>query len=448
MTRLRPARWSSAPSWLRLWARDSITFAGSQFAATVVITALAVIVARYLGPSQFGIFAGFLGLSQVLMLFSGLGVPTWLLRELSRTVGAGKTAHSEEESRYLAGAIVLSATLMAVFTVGSVVVGQIIGSSIELTVALGALMLYMGLLSCAAVLEVVFRAHRRLSKVVAATMLEKISLTAIVIVAVSLDVGIAGIAAAYIAAGVLRVVWDLHAMRAADFITFSRPDLGDMRHVVLSAIPFGLGSAVPTAIVRLDLVLIALLSTSAAGLYAVGDRFMGVLVVIPAACASAIYPHLARQPNPVAATWRAAALIGALGAALAGIGIFLVPHIVPLLLGPSFEEAVPAVQIMLFAAPLVFACSILMAGMFSGGHERRALVVMMGCSVSGTIFVIAGTAWFGVEGAAAGYVCRFVVFLVALAALSTVLRSRATVVSSRQVEEEDVRVVPTPQMPL
>lgn len=448
MTQGRPARRRSGPSWTRLWVRDSITVAGSQFAALAVTTVLAVIVARYLGPSEFGIFAGFLGLSQVLMLFSGLGMSTWLLRELSKTVGADKTTHSDEESRHLVGAIVLSATLMVVFAVGSVVVGQIVGSSIELTVALGALMIYMGLISCATILEVVFRAHRRLSKVVAATMLEKLSLTTIVSVAVSFHVGLAEISAAYIAAGVLRVIWDLRAIRAGGFITFSRPGPADMRHVVLSSIPFGLGSAVPSAIVRLDVILIALFSTSTAGLYAVGDRFLGVLLVIPAACASVIYPHLARQPNPVAATWRAAGLLGALGAGLAGIGIVLVPHVVPLVFGASFEEAIPAVQIMLLAAPLMFACSVLMAGMFTGGHERRVLVVMLACSVSGTAFVVTGTALFGIEGAAAGYVCRYVVFLVGLAMLSTFLQSREAAIDSRQLEEETLGVVPTPQVTL
>src|SRR5829696_3429571 len=86
---LKPRGGASARGWIRLWARDSTAVAGSQFAALAVTTALTIIVARYLGPSEFGVFAGLLGLAQLISTFAALGVSTWLVREFSSAVAVG-----------------------------------------------------------------------------------------------------------------------------------------------------------------------------------------------------------------------------------------------------------------------------------------------------------------------------------------------------------------------
>lgn len=427
-SRLRAAVSGSAPAWARLWARDSATVVGAQVSALVFTTALAVIVARYLGPAQFGIFAGYLGLAQVLMLVASVGVPNWLLRELSNALASERSADRKAANKKLSAALALIGGVAAVLTLGSLGVGQMLVSSSELALALGALTAYMGLLACATIVEVVLRAHRNLSRVVVLTLLEKVSLVGMVAIMTGLETGIPGIAAAYVAAGALRVAGALHAVRGRRLASFPRPTRADVASVARGSMPFALGMSVPSAIVRLDVFLIALLSAPTAGLYAVADRFLGVLLVIPTACASALYPHLARERDPVGASWRVAGALGAIGGLLAVGGILAAPIAVPLLFGSRYEPAVPGVRIMLLAAPLMFAASVLIAAMFSGGAERRVaerrvaerrvVMVTMTCSVSGTAFVLAGQALFGLQGAAAGYVCRYLAFLLGLAALA------------------------------
>lgn len=442
----RPSAAGWAPGWTRSWLRESGSLAGTHLTAVVVTTALAVVIARYLGPDDFGVFAGFLGLSQVLMLLAALGVATWLLRDLSQLLAAEQADH-RLASELVSASVALTAGMALILTSGSLLAGLLLGSSGDLAVALVALMGYMGLLTCATVLEVVFRAHRRLSRLVIATFLEKLFLALAVTVAVLSGTGIAGIAAAYVAAGVLRLAWDLWAIRASGLITLSRPTPDGVRSVVRSSIPFGLGTATPTAIVRLDIFLIGLISSSSAGLFAVGDRFLGVLLIIPTACAGALYPHLARHADAIRATWLAALGLGLVGAVLAAVGVLLAPTAVHVLFGDSYDDAVPTVRIMLLAAPLMFATAILMAGMFSGRHERRVLGVMLLGSVCGTGFVVTGQALFGEEGAALGYVVRYVVFLLALGAMSIYVRadqvrspSTQTTVSGLEGDEpSDVR---------
>lgn len=424
-SRLRAAVGGSPSAWMRLWAHDSATVVGAQVSALALTTALAVIVARYLGPAEFGIFAGFLGLAQVLMLLAGVGVPTWLLRELSTALASQRSADRQVANRKLSAAAALIGGVAVALTLGSLCVGQLLVSSSELSLALGALMGYMGLLACSAILEIVLRAHRKLRQVVLVTLLEKLSLLGLVATAIVVGAGIAGIAAAYVAAGVLRVGGTLHAIHASHLASFPRPTRTDVGGVVRSSLPFAFGLTVPSAIVRLDVFLIGLLSASTAGMYAVADRFPGALQVIPSACAGALYPHLARERDPVRDSWRIAGALAAIGAAVA-VAAMLVAHIVvPLLFGDRFEPAVPGVRIMLLSVPLQFAASVLIAAMFSGGAERQVVIVTMTCSVSGTALVVAGGALFGLQGAAAGYVSRYAAMLLGLVVLTAFLRRRS-----------------------
>jgi O-antigen/teichoic acid export membrane protein len=415
----------SGSPWGRLWARDGATVAGTQFGSIAVTTLLAVVVARHLGPSDFGVFAGFLGLSQVLMLVAGLGVPTWLLRELTAALADGDPAAVERTRRWMAAGIRLSAALTAAFTAAAVVVASLVSTGSDLVLALVGLMVYTGLLGVSAILEVHFRARRRLSRIVVATLVEKLSLVAMVVAAIAAGGELAGLAAAYACAGLLRIAIDLAGLRGDGLATFLVPRRGDWRLVVRGSVPFGLASALPTAVARLDVFVIGLLSATTAGLYAIADRFLGVLLIVPAAFAGALYPHLAGRADPLKESWRAAARLGAAGAALAAAGVALAGPAVELLFGEEYRGATGGVRIMLCAAPLMFASSVLMTGMFSGGSERRVLVVMVTCSLTGTGFIVAGRGLWGLEGATAGYVLRNLVMLAALAALSVALRCSA-----------------------
>src|SRR5262245_8021976 len=72
--------------WMRGWLRDSGIVVFTQGGALVMTTALAVIVARSLGAAEYGIFAGFLGISIAASRCVDVGLSIWLLRELSRVV--------------------------------------------------------------------------------------------------------------------------------------------------------------------------------------------------------------------------------------------------------------------------------------------------------------------------------------------------------------------------
>lgn len=435
----------SAP-WMRLWAGDSAVLVMSQAATVIATGAMAVIVARYLGPAEFGIFSGALGLTQVLMLLSSVGAATWLLRELSRELAAGRSDPAHV-GRMVAAPLGLTGGLVVPLTLASVAGALLLRTSADLVIALGALQVYVGLTIMATILETVFRAHRRLAVVVSANVGEKLILLGLAAAAVVLDAGIAGISAAYVAAGVLRFAFVLVALRSAGLARLVRPSVSEATGTLRASLPFALGLAAPRAIMRLDIVLIGLLSVTVAGYYAVAERILSVLLIIPSASATMLYPLLARERDPLRATWRAAALLGGLGAVLAAIGIVLAPTVVPLLFGSDYQDAVIGVQIELLAVPPLFAASPIMVGMFLEARERTVAVVMWACVLLGTVLVVAGQARFGLVGATLGFVLRYVALLIVLVALSVAVRRRARGGDGRDEGSDDDRRAPVGSPP-
>lgn len=398
----------------------------SQVSALVVTTALSVLVARELGPSSFGVLAALQGLAQLLTIFVDAGISTYVLRELSAIWAANDDRDGAGRAGALvSGALTATAAAVTVLLVASSIVGALTVEKAEHLAALVGLVGYTSLLACADTLETVYRARRRLRLLACAIALEKTTLVALVATAVLTNGGLPAIAAGYLAAGVVRLVFDVTAVRRLGVLHWQRPTRGELGSTLRASLPFGLSSTVPTAIVRFDASVIGLFSTTAAGLYAVGDKVLTALLVVSSTAAATLYPLLARERNTISAAWRAAAGMLAGGLVIAAIGIALAPELVPAVFGHRFDGAVAPVQLMLLAVPLIYGSSMLMVGLFSLGRETTVLRVSLPCVVAGTAFVVAGQAIFGVKGAAAGYALRYVAFSSAMAlATARVARAR------------------------
>ena len=175
------------PSWVRSWATDSAALLFSQAGAIVATSALAILLARYLGPKNWGIFLGVLGLSLALSAFVELGLTAWLLRELSQLWARDEVKSEPRTARIQAGQLVLSslATNLALGVAMIVATGAVaaaLGVGTTKSFLLISLVAYGGLIAACTTLETVFRARRRVGRVMAATLLEKVLLLALVII--------------------------------------------------------------------------------------------------------------------------------------------------------------------------------------------------------------------------------------------------------------------------
>jgi O-antigen/teichoic acid export membrane protein len=238
-------------------------------------------------------------------------------------------------------------------------------------------------------------------------------LVGVVLVALYAEWGILGIAIGYACAGSLRCGFDALIVFGG-MVKPRAPKRREIASVVRRSLPFAIGSNAATAIVRLDTFLIGLLSVSAAGYYAVGDRVATVALLVSSTAAATFFPIVAQHENAARASLRAAALMGAVGLLLTVPAIILSPMLIPALFGDAYSDAVPVVQIMLIGIPLTYASAILMVGLFSLGRERTVIVALIPTLLVGSVAVVVGQLTVGVQGAAAGYAFRFALALAAL----------------------------------
>jgi O-antigen/teichoic acid export membrane protein len=395
------------PQWIRLWAADSAVLLGSQFAAIIATSALAILLARHLGPRDWGLFSGFLGLSLALSVFIEFGLTQWLLRELARIWVDWDDRSPRVSGRLLVASLSVNATLGLAIVAGAGVVAVVVHLAAGSAALLLALVAYGAFLAAASGLEAVFRARRKLSRVITATLVEKSLLLVLVSMSFVLGLGLWAIAVAYVVAGGARVGTDLVLIRRMAVVEWSAPTADDVRHVTRHSVPFAMNRASLNIVPKLDTFILAALAPVAAGYFALGDRTLGPVVIIPVVMSSALYPFLAREAAGSRAGWKVVFALSLVGVAVAAIAIATAPTLVPIVFGADYASAVPVIQVMLVATPFVFGANPLLTHLYTERLERPRLGFTLGCvSLIGTGAVVLGQLSIGATGAAGGYVLR------------------------------------------
>jgi O-antigen/teichoic acid export membrane protein len=394
------------------------------------------VLARHLGPEEWGLFSGFLGLSLAMSIFIEFGLVEWLMRELTRLWS--RPADKGVGVRRRAGRLVVSSFIVNVALGLAVIVVTAAAAvalriSVSSAVLLVSLVTYGTLLAASSGLETVLRARRKVFRVVAATLIEKCLLLLLVSICVVLGRGVAALGLAFLIAGIARIGVDVMLILRSGELLLAPPSARILRYVTKRSVPFAMNRASLNIIPKLDTLVLALISAVAAGYYAIGDRALGPVTIMPAVMSFALYPFLAKESAGSRAAWRIVAVLAVAGTVVGAIGIALAPSLVPLLFGSDYTPAIPVVQVMLIAVPFIYAANPLLTHLYSARLEHRALSLAIGgLSCLGTVLVVGGQLLVGPAGAAGGFVARMVLFVGALLVASRAPGDRAAILRPRE----------------
>ncbi len=198
-------------------------------------------------------------------------------------------------------------------------------------------------------------------------------------------------------------------------LVYSRHRLGRARYwdgyrkALRFALPAGLGTLFELATYRVDILVLAALSTTTdVGLYSVAVAYSEVLWLIPNAVSHVLVPHAAETPDPqsTARVTRTSVLVtAATGALLALIGSWLLP----LLFGDDFSDAASAVPFLVLAAVLLSLWKLITAYLVAVGRSSaKATTAMTGAVLMlGMDFVLIPR--MGIVGAAAASALGYLV---------------------------------------
>lgn len=402
---------------LRGWMGDSALMVSTQALATLATSALAVVIARTLDPEGFGLFSAFLSLSQALAILIEMGLATFLLRELS----AGDWASLRERARLtelLSSALLASAILAGGALIATLGFMIAFSTPVERLVVLVALLTNTSFLAMASLLQSVARSERRLKIIVRVTVIEKFALLGGTVGVVYAGLGMSGIAFVYAATGFGHLALLYYLTHRYLGLTIVRPRVSEVIATVRSAIPFTVSRTALNVGPRLDVVLVATVSISAAGSFAVGDRIVGSVLFVPAVLGSTMYPFLAKVTHDRERYVRwTSILMAACGTGIAASGALLAPIAIPWIFGQKYSSAILTVQLMLASLPFIFISNGLLAQLFQSEREKAVATWTVIASVAGLLAVGVGAIVAGAEGAAAGFTARQVLFTIALALL-------------------------------
>lgn len=355
-----------ALSWVTL---GSLAGAGAAFVTQMML-------ARALGPAEFGLFAAALATGTFLAPLAGLGVPGFWLKIFGQ--------EDTRAARWLGPSyrfIVLSSAI----TVLGLMLWTLLGPHAALmTVVLLGMLPHVPARAAVDLVSSRLQLQERYATLALWQVGPHFGRFAAVGVLLAIGVGTAVSAAwAYGLIGVVVVVFAVRRLRV-----FHRPPepgetIPSVSAVAASAWPFGLGSFLHLVHYQAAVVLVAYLAgEEAAGAYGVAVALMTALYLLPTVAYSRFIVHrLHRWAYHDRGRLRRAHGIGmllmsSLGLAATGLMWLLAPWVVPMLLGDAYVATIPLLMVMGAAAPFrFFAIAVGSVLMTRDGMPRKAAIM-------------------------------------------------------------------------
>jgi lipopolysaccharide exporter len=390
---------------------------GGDLASKAAVLATTVVVARLLDPATFAVYAGLLAVTILAGSFWDAGISTVVITAIA---GHGPTRAILR--RVLVARLITLPIWLVVLALGFLLFGTRtqIGPGTVLAVSIASVAAATSI-----PLQAILRAHLQFGRPAVAAAAGR-WLTAAMTV---------GLLIAGPAKDLLPVVFLAQAagevttlVIAAVFV--SRTGEGDTRgpwdprEVSLRrSFPYAANSVLAVAYNRLDIVLVATLTTTAQlAAYSPASRLQDALYLIPTALASIALPYLSRTlagPGGVEASRALVRQLWKIGLLLtvpaAAILILWMPAVIGMLLGSDYEGSVPAARILslsMIAAVVGGPILGLLIAAGRGGATTKAFAAAFGASV---VLNLTLDWWLGSIGAAIASVGRDVMNLMVAA---------------------------------
>lgn len=366
---------------------------------SLLLSVLVVLLARALGPSAFGGYAAAASLASFFAMFSGFGAGPLHVRDVAHA----KLSYAESLNRTMIWtAVSLPLLAVASFSSAWFVIPHNVRPLAITLIVLGELLFY-------AIVDLAMRIMQALERYG--------SMVFVVCFLPALRAVIATLMMLTGTLGLMAWAWVSFSIGALAFVAVFGIWAWRLRGNLRMRLPLfqdglsGLGFAVATASSRVHgdadkVVLARLVSTAAAGIYTLAYRLIDIFLLPISAGVERLLPALFRQgQHGLGRALRASvgkiALTLTLALALCA-GVYLAASLLPLVLGGSYEEAVPIAHA-LSAVPLTMTCWIVVRTLAAtSGYERATGAIELAgalFNVGTTVVLVWNWGWRGAVAA-------------------------------------------------
>lgn len=387
------------PSEAREATRGSAVKLGAELLGRVLALVTSLLIARGLGPADFGVFA----------FLSGLAV---LVSELGE-MGLQGTAQRALVSGTLSLRAMLAAKGLLSFAVAAVAAGAwalwISGWQPELRLSLlTPLVVYYLLAGWSEFFGVALRARGRRGDEAATILLFRATALGLVALVLWRGLGLFGLAWALGLSPLPAMLLGAALLARTPGSTLDPALLEATRvgSILRLAFPLAVNGVLALLSLRIEILLLPLLASDhETGLFAAALKVVDSLILVPAAIAAGAMPALTREAlrgsGPVRE--RTATSVALLGVP-AAVGLFaLAPQVVSLLFGAEFAAAGAALRLLAPALLAIFLNNVLLHALLALGRASLLPKLTALRVAAALLFALALIPGFGVAGAACGF---------------------------------------------
>ncbi len=387
-------------------ARNAFIMLGQHAFVAAVTVFVAALVARHLGPEDYGLYEYSFSLVGSFAVLSTFGLRAVMVRTVAQMRGS--------PTRYLGLMLALRIGLACLIVPVVLAVSYFLHDRPLVLLTIGIAVVTLPLNAFSTVLRDLFQGKERFD-VEAFTLVGIRLFTLIGAVGVVLcGGGVVAIVAIYSAGAIVGMIIPYVAVRKSGISLKPRLTVREAKGVLGQGLPFAANAFVALLLWEINPVLLGKMSTLAmVGVYGAGTRLLGPLEMIPDSVATALCPTVAKgwkdkSVDVDSLLRRVFFLLLVVGMPI-GIGGFLcAPSIISLIFGPAFADAGSIFTLVVVVLPLEF-ITIPTIYVLGAIHQQNAALVINACAA---VINIGLNIWLIPEYGALG--CAWAVFVVAI----------------------------------
>jgi O-antigen/teichoic acid export membrane protein len=359
----------------RTVARNSAFGLAAQIIIKVLSFAFSILIVRNLGVEAFGQYSGVIAFGMIFVFLADLGLAPYAVREVARWRDA---PNGIERANTLYANLLALRLLLSILT-GVVIVGVALATGRPL-VMVGAIAINAGSLLLYAVQgssNAMLSGFERLDLAAGANVVNQLTFVILGGAALWLGMGYYGLViSALLGVALMTLIYwrSAHALG----VHLGRLDVKGWLPLLRASLPFGLIGLALGLSYKFDSFLLSLTRGDAeTGYYNAAYNLVFSAVILSNVINTALYPSLSREAarglRPLLKIYgRALRYLVILSLPIAVGTTALADQIVPWLFKSSYLPAVPALEIVIWVVPLMYASEFLGYVLLISGHEQRA----------------------------------------------------------------------------
>lgn len=259
----------------------------SQIITSICAFVWTILTARYLGPSEYGVFGTAVSVSVLFGFLADFGITTYIVRAISTDF--------ENESKYLDNALSLK-IFLSIFYMAVIFIALLVLGWDNYIVAISMLFAFEYLIKTFhATFYSSFQAHERMKYQAITNIILNVLTLAFIVLITFTDFGLLGITFAYIFANIVGLIYVYLAIRKHIIIPHFSFNPKYYRFLIKAGLPFALTGLFYTIYFSIDIVMITHFSTTyATGLYNSAYKLINVLTLFYSIYTAVVFPVMSK----------------------------------------------------------------------------------------------------------------------------------------------------------